>query len=77
MMDERPAAHSIEPQLRKLGMSTKLIKGVPSLDVEHVVCKEGQELKSDQVNLLKLFNKPLATVSLFFLSSACKVEGVF
>lgn len=67
MIDDTPAAHSLEPQLRKLGLSTKLNRGVPTLDVEHTLCKEGQELNSNQVNLLKLFNKPMATVSLVSL----------
>lgn len=51
-------------------MSTKLDKGVPTLDVEHILCKQGQELNSNQTHLLKLFNKPMATVSQPLLLSA-------
>ena len=62
-MDSEPAAHSIEPQFRKLGLSSKLIKGVPTLGSEHQVCQKGQKLKPDQAHLLKLFNIPMAMVS--------------
>ena len=30
---------SMDPQLRKLGLTTVLKRGVPSLDTEHIVCK--------------------------------------
>ena len=63
MMSDTVAPHSIEPQLRKLGMATKLVKGVPTLDVEHTICKKGETLEPNQVNLLKLFGHCLATVS--------------
>lgn len=59
------APHSLEPQLRKLGMPTKLVKGVPTLENEFEICKEGQVLKPDQVNLLKLFNILMAQVRLY------------
>lgn len=42
-------AHSMEPQLRKLGLSTKLDRGVPTLLGEHTVCKEGDVLTPEQV----------------------------
>lgn len=61
------APHSLEPQLRKLGMPTKLNKGVPTLENEYEICKEGQVLKPDQVNLLKLFNILMAQVSFYAL----------
>lgn len=63
MMGEEPAPHSLEPQFRKLGLSTYLIKGVPSLKAPHTVCKKGDALNANQVQLLKLFVKPMATVS--------------
>jgi len=30
---------SMDPQFRKLGLTTVLKRGVPSLDTEHIVCK--------------------------------------
>lgn len=30
---------SMDPQFRKLGLTTVLKRGVPSLDTEHVICK--------------------------------------
>ncbi|SCV72864.1 BQ2448_4401 [Microbotryum intermedium] len=60
-IDDQPLAHSLEPQLRKLGLSTTLNRGVPTLANEHVVCKKGDALNSNQVNLLKLFGRYLAT----------------
>ena len=68
-MGEETAPHSLEPQFRKLGLSTHLVRGVPTLANEHTVCKKGDTLNSNQVNLLKLFGKPLATVSSRFFSS--------
>ncbi|SGZ07180.1 BQ5605_C031g10998 [Microbotryum silenes-dioicae] len=60
-IDDQPLAHSLEPQLRKLGLSTTLNRGVPTLANEHVVCKKGDALNANQVNLLKLFGRCLAT----------------
>ncbi|KDE02805.1 hypothetical protein MVLG_06664 [Microbotryum lychnidis-dioicae p1A1 Lamole] len=60
-IDDQPLAHSLEPQLRKLGLSTTLNRGVPTLANEHVVCKRGDALNANQVNLLKLFGRCLAT----------------
>ncbi|KAK4051286.1 mRNA turnover and ribosome assembly protein [Microbotryomycetes sp. JL221] len=58
---EGPAPHSLEPQFRKLGLQTYLVKGVPTLKAPHTVCKQGDTLNSNQVNLLKMFNKQFAT----------------
>ena len=58
-----PAPHSMEPQFRKLGMTTSLIRGVPTLGAPHVVCTKGDVLNANQVQLLKLFHKTYATVS--------------
>jgi len=49
-----PFPHNEDPQLRKLGLHTRLVKGVPTLDVAHVVCKEGKVLTPEQAQLLKL-----------------------
>lgn len=62
LINDEPAAHSLEPQLRKLGLSTSLLRGVPTLTAPHTVCTEGDTLNPNQVNLLKLFGKTYATV---------------
>lgn len=53
--DDVPLPHSLEPELRKLGMPTTLDKGRITLQNEYEVCKEGQVLDSRQTRLLKLF----------------------
>lgn len=73
MLGEEVAPHSIEPQLRKLGLATSLIRGVPTLSAPHVVCKNGDKLNANQVQLLKLLVKPMATVrSLPFFFPSCR-----
>jgi len=52
--DGKPFPHSMEPQLRKLGLATRMVAGVPSLTTQHVVCRKGDQLTSEQVQLLKL-----------------------
>jgi len=47
--DGKPFPHSMEPQLRKLGLATRMVTGVPSLATEHVVCRKGDKLTSEQV----------------------------
>ena len=44
--------HSIEPQLRKLGLPTELRKGVPALVKPYRVCKEGDILSPETARLL-------------------------
>ncbi|EJW84579.1 ribosomal protein L10 [Wuchereria bancrofti] len=39
---------SLEPQLRKLGLPTKLEKGVVTLISHYVICKDGDKLTADQ-----------------------------
>ncbi|KAI8151328.1 Ribosome assembly factor mrt4 [Colletotrichum sp. SAR 10_70] len=58
-----PMEHSIEPELRRLGMPTRMIKGRVCLgDADgssgegYTVCKEGETLDSRQTRLLKLFS---------------------
>ena len=50
-----PLPHSLEAQVRKWGMPTRLEKGRVILDQEYVVCEEGKELNSNQTALLKTF----------------------
>lgn len=56
-----PLEHSIEPELRRLGVPTRMVKGKVVLGDEsgegegYVVCKEGELLDSRQTRLLKMF----------------------
>lgn len=56
----------MEPQLRQLGLKTTLVKGVPSLMDEHVLCREGEKLSSEKCRILKLLGVQMA-VSLPFV----------
>lgn len=58
--DDVPLPHSMEPQVRKWGMPTRLDKGRVMLDDPYVVCKEGKTLDSNQTALLKIFGVPTA-----------------
>ncbi|KAH6658189.1 ribosomal protein L10 [Truncatella angustata] len=54
--------HTIEPELRRLGMPTRMVRGKIVLGEEdgsgdgYTVCKEGDVLDSRQTRLLKLFS---------------------
>ncbi|KAK9878098.1 hypothetical protein WA026_020742 [Henosepilachna vigintioctopunctata] len=54
-------SHAIEPHLRKLGMPTKLDRGVVTLIKEFEVCKEGSVLTPEQARILKLLEIRMAT----------------
>ncbi|TCD70888.1 mRNA turnover and ribosome assembly protein [Steccherinum ochraceum] len=54
-----PFPHNEEPQLRKLGLHTKMVRGVPTLENPHEVCKEGKILTPEQAQLLKLIGVKL------------------
>ena len=57
-----PVPHSLEPELRRLGMPTRMVNGRVVLGDEagegdsYTVCKEGDTLDSRQTRLLKLFS---------------------
>ncbi|KAM0341956.1 hypothetical protein ACHAPQ_000260 [Fusarium lateritium] len=57
-----PLEHSIEPEMRRLGVPTRMVKGRVVLGdeagqgEEYVVCKDGDVLDSRQTRLLKLFD---------------------
>ena len=46
--------HNEEPQLRKLGLTTRMNRGIPTLDVPHKICEQGKRLTPEQSQLLKL-----------------------
>ncbi|KAM9814117.1 mRNA turnover protein 4 homolog [Neosynchiropus ocellatus] len=52
--------HSMEPQLRQLGLPTALKKGVVTLLQDYQVCKEGEPLTPEQARVLKLFGIEMA-----------------
>ncbi|XP_035828563.1 mRNA turnover protein 4 homolog isoform X2 [Aplysia californica] len=52
--------HSIEPQLRQLGLPTQLKRGVIHLLKEHTVCEKGQTLGPEQCRILKLFGHQMS-----------------
>ncbi|CAH2318377.1 mRNA turnover 4 homolog [Pelobates cultripes] len=52
--------HSMEPQLRQLGLPTALKKGVITLLSDYEVCKEGDVLTPEQARILKLFGYQMA-----------------
>lgn len=62
-LDEGPLEqfpHSMEPQLRQLGLPTALKKGVVTLIKDFEVCKEGDTLTPEQARILKLFGYKMA-----------------
>ena len=60
--DDTPLAHSMEAELRKLLVPTKLEKGKVVLENTegYRVCKEGETLESRQTRLLKMFGVRMA-----------------
>ncbi|XP_030078283.1 mRNA turnover protein 4 homolog [Microcaecilia unicolor] len=52
--------HSMEPQLRQLGLPTSLKKGIVTLLSDFEVCKEGNVLTPEQARILKLFGFEMA-----------------
>ncbi|KAI0647775.1 mRNA turnover protein 4-like protein [Trametes meyenii] len=56
-----PFPHNEEPQLRKLGLRTRMERGVPTLDVPHTVCEKGKTLTPEQTQLLKLVGIKMVT----------------
>ncbi|KAL4832133.1 hypothetical protein H8958_020080 [Nasalis larvatus] len=52
--------HSMEPQLRQLGLPTTLKRGVVTLLSDYEVCKEDDVLTPEQARVLKLFGYEMA-----------------
>ncbi|EFP07370.1 hypothetical protein CRE_26450 [Caenorhabditis remanei] len=68
-------AFSMEPQLRKLGLPTKLDKGVITLYQQFEVCKEGEPLTVEQAKILKHFEIKMAQFRLIFKAMWNKKDG--
>ncbi|KAJ2947770.1 hypothetical protein O0L34_g9550 [Tuta absoluta] len=54
-------SHTMEPQLRRLGLPTSLERGVIHLLKEYQVCKKGTVLTPEQASVLKLLGIQMAT----------------
>ncbi|KAL6746531.1 ribosomal protein L10-domain-containing protein [Haematococcus lacustris] len=70
-----PLPHTLEPGLRKLGLATRLNKGVVELLKDHVVCQAGQVLDPHQASILRVFDIKMATFRLQLL--ACWHNDVY
>lgn len=58
--DDLPLPHSLEPDLRKWGMPTRLVKGKITLEAPYTICNKGKILNSHQTALLKQFGVAMA-----------------
>ena len=68
-------SHAIEPHLRKLGMPTKLDRGIVTLTNDYIVCEKNQMLTPEQAKILKLTNRPLATFRVNVECCVTKEDG--
>jgi mRNA turnover protein 4 len=55
LLNGEPFPHSLESQVRKLGMPTQLKNGVVTLTATFNICQEGGVLTPEQGRLLKMF----------------------
>ncbi|XP_069805152.1 mRNA turnover protein 4 homolog [Dendropsophus ebraccatus] len=80
VLDEGPLeqfTHSMEPQLRQLGLPTALKKGVVTLLSDYEVCKEGDTLTPEQARILKLFGYQMAEFKVSIRSMWVAETGEF
>merc|ERR1711962_764656 len=80
VLDQGPLpqfGHSMEPQLRQLGLPASLVRGVVTLVKDHTVCKEGEVLSSEQARILKLLGHQQAEFKLCLVASWNKANGKF
>lgn len=57
-------SHTMEPQLRKLGLPTSLKRGIVTLDQDYLICTKGDSLTPEQARVLKLFGHQMATFTI-------------
>ena len=69
--------HSMEPQLRKMGMPVQLVKGQVMCLVDFTVCNKGDTLTSEQARILKLLGHQHAEFRLNIVSGWSKEGGKF
>ncbi|XP_063798205.1 mRNA turnover protein 4 homolog [Pseudophryne corroboree] len=80
VLDEGPLeqfTHSMEPQLRQLGLPTTLKKGVVTLLSDYEVCKDGDTLTPEQARILKLFGYQMAEFKVLIKSMWEAETGAF
>ncbi|KAJ7134736.1 ribosomal protein L10-domain-containing protein [Mycena epipterygia] len=70
-----PFPHNEEPQLRKLGLSTSMNKGVPTLHTPHKLCEKGKPLTGEQAQLLKLIGEKMVVFRVALISRWCAATG--
>lgn len=70
-----PFPHNEEPQLRKLGLSTSMNKGVPTLTNPHKLCEKGKPLTGEQAQLLKLIGEKMVVFRVALISRWCAATG--
>lgn len=63
-----PFPHNEDPQLRKLGLTTTMKRGVPTLESPHRVCDKGKALTSEQAQLLKLIGEKMVVFRVALLA---------
>ncbi|KAG1745961.1 ribosomal protein L10-domain-containing protein [Suillus paluster] len=63
-----PFPHNEDPQLRKLGLTTTMKRGVPTLESPHRVCDKGRALTSEQAQLLKLIGEKMVVFRIGLLA---------
>ncbi|KAJ8595253.1 hypothetical protein M405DRAFT_759460 [Rhizopogon salebrosus TDB-379] len=63
-----PFPHNEDPQLRKLGLTTTMKRGVPTLDNPHRVCDKGKALTGEQAQLLKLIGEKMVVFRVALLA---------
>ncbi|XP_078584945.1 mRNA turnover protein 4 homolog [Branchiostoma floridae x Branchiostoma japonicum] len=69
-------SHSMEPQLRQLGLPTKLERGEITLISDHTVCTAGDVLTPEQARILKLLDTPMVNFHIT-LDSVWSNDGTF
>lgn len=69
-------SHSMEPQLRQLGLPTSLERGVITLLRPHKVCDAGATLTPEQCRILKLFGHQMAEFRIT-IESMWQQDGTF
>ncbi|KAJ6585137.1 ribosomal protein L10-domain-containing protein [Mycena capillaripes] len=70
-----PFPHNEEPQLRKLGLTTSMNKGVPTLHNPHKLCEKGRPLTSEQAQLLKLIGEKMVVFRVSLISRWSAATG--
>ena len=68
-------AHSLEPQLQKLGLPTKLNFQKIELLSDVYVCREGQTLNVEQCKILKILGHKMASFKLTLLCQRSQTKG--